>query len=44
VRDRQNGSTLVMAWLMKEWFVAADGAPDWLELAKEAYHFVKQGH
>lgn len=29
--------------LMKEWFVAADGGPDWLELAKEAYDFVKRG-
>jgi hypothetical protein len=28
--------------LMKEWFVAADGEPDWLELAKEAYDFVKR--
>jgi TfoX/Sxy family transcriptional regulator of competence genes len=27
--------------LMKEWLVAADG-PDWLELAKEAYNFVKR--
>ena len=29
--------------LMKEWFVAADVGPDWLELAKEAYNFVKRG-
>lgn len=29
--------------LMKEWFVAADKAPDWVELAKEAYEFVKRG-
>jgi TfoX/Sxy family transcriptional regulator of competence genes len=29
--------------IMKEWFVAADGGPDWLELAKEAYNFVKRG-
>ena len=29
--------------LMKEWFVAGDAAPDWLELAKEAYDFVKHG-
>jgi TfoX/Sxy family transcriptional regulator of competence genes len=28
--------------LMKEWLVAADGGPDWLELAKEAYNFVKR--
>lgn len=30
--------------LMKEWFVAGTGAPDWLELAKEAYDFVKRGN
>jgi hypothetical protein len=29
--------------IMNEWFVAAEGAPDWLELAKEAYAFVKRG-
>ncbi|HEX3103154.1 MAG TPA: hypothetical protein VHQ22_01805 [Terriglobales bacterium] len=29
--------------LMKEWFVAGDGAPGWLELAKEAYDFVRRG-
>jgi TfoX/Sxy family transcriptional regulator of competence genes len=29
--------------LMKEWFVAADGGPHWLELAREAYNFVKRG-
>jgi hypothetical protein len=27
--------------LMKEWVVVADTGPDWLELAKEAYEFVK---
>lgn len=30
--------------LMKEWVVLAEGGPDWLELAKEAYEFVKSGH
>jgi hypothetical protein len=30
--------------LMKEWVVVAEGGPDWLELAKEAYVFVKRGH
>lgn len=30
--------------LMKEWVVVADDGPDWLELAKEAYRFVKTGH
>ena len=30
--------------LMKEWLVAGAGAPDWLELAKEAYEFVKRGN
>jgi hypothetical protein len=29
--------------LMKEWFVAGDGGPGWMELAKEAYDFVKRG-
>ena len=29
--------------IMKEWFVAGGNAPDWLELAKEAYGFVKRG-
>lgn len=29
--------------LMEEWFVAADRGPDWLELAKDAYNFVKRG-
>lgn len=29
--------------LMKEWVVVADSGPDWLELAKEAYEFVKTG-
>jgi len=28
--------------IMKEWVVVADGGPDWLQLAKEAYDFVKQ--
>ena len=28
---------------MKEWFVAGENAPEWLELAKEAYGFVKRG-
>jgi len=27
--------------LMKEWVVVADTGPDWLELAKEAYEFVR---
>lgn len=27
---------------MKKWLVAADSGPDWLELAKEAYNFVKR--
>jgi hypothetical protein len=27
--------------LMKEWFVAGDAAPNWVELAKEAYDFVR---
>ena len=30
--------------VMKEWVVVAEGGPDWLELAKEAYEFVKRGH
>jgi len=30
-------------WLMKEWVVVADGGPDWLKLAEEAYRFVKTG-
>ena len=30
--------------LMKEWVVVADGGPDWLQLAKEAYEFVKRGN
>ena len=30
--------------IMKEWFVAAKSALDWLELAKEAYDFVKRGN
>lgn len=29
--------------LMKEWFVVRDGKADWVELAKEAYDFVKRG-
>ena len=29
--------------LMKEWVVVADGGPDWLQVAKEAYEFVKTG-
>jgi hypothetical protein len=29
---------------MKEWFVAAESAPDWLELAKEACNFLKRGN
>jgi hypothetical protein len=29
---------------MKAWFVAAESAPDWLELAKAAYDFVKRGN
>jgi hypothetical protein len=29
---------------MKEWLVIADGGPDWIELAKEAYSYVKSGH
>jgi hypothetical protein len=29
--------------LLKEWFVAADKAPDWVDLAKETYDFVKRG-
>ena len=29
--------------LMKEWFVVRDGKADWVELAKEAYDFVKHG-
>ena len=28
--------------LMKEWVVVADGGPDWMGLAKEAYAYVKQ--
>ena len=30
--------------LMKEWFVAAERSPDWVELANEAYDFVKRGN
>ena len=30
--------------IMKEWAVVADGGPDWIDLAKEAYEFVKRGH
>jgi hypothetical protein len=30
--------------LMKEWVVVAEGGRVWLELAKEAYEFVKRGH
>ena len=30
--------------LMKEWVVVADGGPDWIVLAEEAYEFVKRGH
>ena len=30
--------------LMREWVVVAQGGPDWLELAKEAYEFVKRGN
>lgn len=29
--------------LMKEWFVVNEGGPDWIELANEAYDFVKRG-
>jgi TfoX/Sxy family transcriptional regulator of competence genes len=29
--------------LMNEWVVVADSGPDWPELAKEAYEFVKTG-
>jgi len=29
--------------LMKQWVVVAAGKADWVELAKEAYEFVKQG-
>jgi hypothetical protein len=28
--------------VMKEWIVVAEGGPDWLELAKEAYAYIKQ--
>jgi hypothetical protein len=28
--------------LMKEWIVVGSGKADWVELAKEAYEFVKQ--
>jgi hypothetical protein len=30
--------------LMKEWVVVRDGGPNWLDLAAEAYEFVKRGH
>lgn len=30
--------------LMKQWFVAGSGAPNWLVLAREAYEFVKGGN
>jgi TfoX/Sxy family transcriptional regulator of competence genes len=30
--------------IMKEWFVAAGSAPDWLELAKQACNFLKRGN
>ena len=30
--------------LMREWVAVAQGGPDWLELAKEAYEFVKRGN
>jgi TfoX/Sxy family transcriptional regulator of competence genes len=29
--------------VMKEWIAVAEGDADWLALAKEAYHFVRQG-
>jgi hypothetical protein len=29
--------------LMKEWVIVGDGKADWVELATEAYNFVKQG-
>jgi hypothetical protein len=29
--------------LMKEWVVVAEGGPDWLQLANEAYEFVRTG-
>ena len=29
---------------MREWVAVAQGGPDWLELAKEAYEFVKRGN
>jgi hypothetical protein len=28
--------------LMREWIVVGEGAGDWVELAKEAYHYVKR--
>ena len=30
--------------LMKEWVALGDGKRDWVELAREAYEFVKRGH
>ena len=30
--------------LMKEWIVVWAGKVDWIELAKDAYQFVKQGN
>ena len=30
--------------LMKEWVVVPEGGPEWLEIAQEAYEFVKRGH
>ena len=30
--------------IMREWFVAGTRAPKWVELAKEAHQFVKQGN
>jgi hypothetical protein len=29
---------------MREWVAVAQGGPDWSELAKEAYEFVKRGN
>ena len=29
--------------IMKEWFVAGKDEANWIDLAKEAYHFVTQG-
>jgi hypothetical protein len=29
--------------LMKEWVVVAEGGPNWLQLANEAYEFARTG-